>query len=809
MSRALRDDLQSALGAAYTLERELGGGGMSRVFLAEEARLGRKVVVKVLSPELAAGVSADRFEREIKVAAQLAHPSIVPVLTAGDANGLPYYTMPFVQGKSLRAHIAAEGRLPLPEVASILRDIARALAYAHEHGIVHRDIKPENVLLASGAALVTDFGIAKAISASRTDAGEATITRAGMSVGTPTYMAPEQATADPSTDSRADIYAFGCVAYELLAGEPPFHGRSIHKLLAAHISEQPTDIASLRPDCPAALAAFVMRCLEKDPEQRPQSALDVLPALETVTTPSSDAVHDLRSAARPTKPRIPRALAIPGVLAIAAAVTFIALKAGRVTTPQNDPSALRSIAVLPFANVDGDTANAYFADGIAEELATSLSKVDGLRVVARNSSFRNSGRQVDEHEAGKVLGVDALLAGSVRRAGNEMRVTARLIAVNDESLLWSDQYDTEVKDVFSVQDEITRAIVTAIRGRIASRGNAPADSGSMSVSNRGTSNLDAHDLYLRAQFNLRRRAVPSAVDYFERAIDLDNTYARAYSGLSAALEMSPYFAGIPADSVRARAMDAANRALALDSSLAEAHTSLALAYQNAHQWADAEREHRLAVQTDPGDAAAHVQFARLLLSTGRTSQALEEARRAETLDPFSPVIASWVSHISLTMGKTEQAMTAGRRALELDSTTAPAINAAAMAYLAAGDKQAAIRTIDHLPNVLPWPGFRANVHASAGDRETAMRIARDISAKPHAWSAQTALAWTYLGLQDTTRALDALERATDVHEMWYVWYSLGFRIYDPVRGSARFAALVRRVGLDEKIFTSAGASSKH
>ena len=215
------------------------------------------------------------------------------------------------------------------------------------------------------------------------------------------------------------------------------------------------------------------------------------------------------------------------------------------------------------------------------------------------------------------------------------------------------------------------------------------------------------------------------------------------------------------------------------------------------------------MQTDPGDAAAHVQFARLLLSTGRTSQALEEARRAETLDPFSPVIASWVSHISLTMGKTEQAMTAGRRALELDSTTAPAINAAAMAYLAAGDKQAAIRTIDHLPNVLPWPGFRANVHASAGDRETAMRIARDISAKPHAWSAQTALAWTYLGLQDTTRALDALERATDVHEMWYVWYSLGFRIYDPVRGSARFAALVRRVGLDEKIFTSAGASSKH
>src|SRR5688500_16016128 len=524
MSGDLRSDLQSALGSTYTLERELAGGGMSRVFLAEEARLGRKVVVKVLLPELAAGVSADRFEREIRVAAQLAHPSIVPVLTAGEANGLPYYTMPFVQGEALRARLAAEGALPVRELSGILRDIARAVAYSNERGRVHRDIKPENVLLASSAALVTDFGIAKAISASRTDSSsESTLTQAGTSIGTPAYMAPEQAMADPTTDSRADIYSFGCVAFELLAGESPFKGRPIHKMLAAHLTGQPADIAALRPDCPPALAAFVMRCLEKGPEHRPQSTLELLPALEGVTTPSSERVDQIQGTRAAAKKWNWRVLLIPGLLAIGAAAVAVALVTKDSPETKAGSSALQSIAVLPFTNMDGDTANAYFADGISEELATSLSKVAGLRVVARNSSFRESGRQVDEAEVGKVLNVDALLAGSVRRSGARMRLNARLIGVKDQSILWSDQYDREVKDVFSVQDEITRAIVGAIQSHFASAAKTVVPSGAPSRASLVTSNLDAHDLYLRAQFNLRRRVVPAAVDYFERAIELDST----------------------------------------------------------------------------------------------------------------------------------------------------------------------------------------------------------------------------------------------------------------------------------------------
>lgn len=282
----LQSQLQSTLSGAYTLERELGGGGMSRVFVADEIRLGRKVVVKVLSPELAAGISAERFEREIRMAASLQQANIVPVLSAGDTNGLPYFTMPFVEGESLRRRLAKQPPLSTSDILRILGDVARALQYAHERGIVHRDIKPDNVLLSGGTAVVTDFGIAKALSESRTDSGGATLTALGTSIGTPAYMAPEQAAGDPDIDHRADIYAFGCMAYELLAGQAPFHGRTPARTLAAHMGEPPRPLGELRPDAPAPLADLVMRCLAKEPDERPQHAAEVILALNGVTSGS-------------------------------------------------------------------------------------------------------------------------------------------------------------------------------------------------------------------------------------------------------------------------------------------------------------------------------------------------------------------------------------------------------------------------------------------------------------------------------------------------------------------------------------------
>jgi serine/threonine-protein kinase len=290
---SIREQLDRTLGATLTIERELGGGGMSHVFVADDRKLGRKIVVKVLAPEKGAVFSAERFAREIKLAAALQHPHIVPVLAAGDAEGTPYYTMPFVDGESLRARLA-KGPLAIDDAVSILRDVAKALAFAHGRGVVHRDIKPENILLAGDSAVVTDFGVAKAVHDARTTPNvpslrttDFTLTEAGTSVGTPAYMAPEQAVGDPSADHRADIYAFGCVAYELFVGEPPFGRQPMHQLLVAHINETPARASTRRSDVPPALDALIARCLEKSPAARPQSAGELLQTLGGAATPAA------------------------------------------------------------------------------------------------------------------------------------------------------------------------------------------------------------------------------------------------------------------------------------------------------------------------------------------------------------------------------------------------------------------------------------------------------------------------------------------------------------------------------------------
>src|SRR5688572_16576580 len=364
MTGPLREQLQSTLGNTYQLERELGGGGMSRVFLATDTTLGRKIVIKVLAPELPAGVNAERFAREIRVAARLQHPNIVPLHSAGDAGGLPYYTMPFVEGLSLRSKLEGESTQSLPETVGILRDVARALSYAHEHGVVHRDIKPENVLLSGDAAVVTDFGIAKAVSAAQTLASGETLTRAGTGLGTPAYMAPEQTAGDPSTDHRADIYSFGCLAYELLTGKPPFAGRQLHQLMIAHALEPVTPIKLVAPTVPDQLGDLVMQCLAKDPSQRPQSAREVVQRLESAFTPSGhpaasavsalsapSAVSAVPTVSAPSAPSTSSTVKVAiGVAAlIAVALVAALLFADRGGKAQGSaPARVASVAVLPF-----------------------------------------------------------------------------------------------------------------------------------------------------------------------------------------------------------------------------------------------------------------------------------------------------------------------------------------------------------------------------------------------------------------------------------------------------------------------------
>ena len=649
----LQDDLQAALGSSYTIERELGGGGMSRLFVCEETAFGRKVAVKVLAPELAAGVSAERFQREIKLAAQLQHPNIVPVHSTGVAAGLPYYTMPFVDGLSLRSRLDRNAGVPIVEALSVLKDVARALAYAHDHGIVHRDIKPENILLADEAAVVTDFGIAKALYASRTDAPGGTLTQVGTSLGTPAYMAPEQISGDPSTDHRADIYAFGCVAYELLTGAAPFAHRQPHQLFAAHMGEKPAGLLDRRPDCPPEIANLITKCLEKDPANRPQSARDLLHSLDAGHTRTAPILS-------PKKPeRSGRKLVIGAVagIAIFSAIAAIAFRERGVTN-------VNSLAVLPFENVGSDTANAYFAEGMAEELTTELSKVPGLSLASRSSAFRFRG-PVDVKVVGRDLDVGAVLEGSVRRAGNRLRITAELTNASNGKLIWTDSYEQQVEDVFALQDSITHAIVEALKLKLAAE---PGVSKQASTS-QGTRNLEAYDLYLRGRYLWARRggeSIRKSLKLFEQAIALDENFARAHAGFAMAASVLPMYAFMASDSIVPAGARAARRAVALDPNLSDAHLGLANTLLYEFKWKEAEESFKRALALDPNNATAHQWYGDYLYVFGRVGDAIPELRKAVALDPLSAVMRLDLGSALLMAERYAEGEAEVRSALELD-----------------------------------------------------------------------------------------------------------------------------------------------
>jgi serine/threonine protein kinase len=463
---SLQADLALALGPGYRIIRELGGAGMSRVFVAEEIHLEREVVVKVLPEQFSAAAKVDRFRREINLAARLQHPHIVPVLTAGSSGDIVYYTMPFIKGESLRSMIAKQGKISPRVTIGILRDVADALCYAHEGGVVHRDVKPDNIMLQSDNAVVLDFGVAKAVS--EAVAGEG-LTSTGLALGTPLYMSPEQAAADPNLDERADIYSLGAVGYEMLTGRPPFVRMSPQALMAAHISVKPDAVSDHERDVPSALNAAVMKCLEKNPDDRWASARELRDELDPLRSTPARAASSVGKSSVSTRAfeadrhpqrgvfnamRRPAARVWYGVaaLAVLGAVAASWYYAGRA-----GPAAPESVAVLPFTNTSGRSENDYLSDGISEELINELGKVEGLRLAARTSSFAFKGSIVDIRDVGRRLGVRNVVEGSVRRSGDSLRVTAQLINVDNGYQAWSHAYDGNVRELFAVQKNIAQS----------------------------------------------------------------------------------------------------------------------------------------------------------------------------------------------------------------------------------------------------------------------------------------------------------------------------------------------------------------
>lgn len=658
------DRLRAALAGRYAVEREIGAGGMATVYLAQDLKHDRQVAVKVLRPDLAAAMGADRFLREIKIAAQLHHPHILPLYDSGEADDFLYYVMPYIEGQSLREKLAKEGELPIAEAVKILREVADALASAHKHGVVHRDIKPDNIMLSENHALVTDFGVAKAVSEAT---GREALTTAGVAIGTPAYMAPEQAAAEPHIDHRADIYSLGALAYELLTGRPPFTGASQQVVLAAHVTQAPEPVTNHRPAVPAELAQVVMRCLEKKPADRWQSAAELLPHFETLPTPSGGLEPTAAVAAASSSQRKSFTPWLVGIGAAAALViAAIALTRGGegdAASPAAGANAGKSIAVLAFDDMSPEGDQEYFSDGIAEEILNALTKIPNLKVAARTSSFAFKGTTANAQAIGEQLGVSTVLEGSVRKEGNTIRVTAQLIDTNDGFHLWSDTYTRELHSVFAIQDEISRAIVSQLEITLTGGDQAPL----VAVA---TDNTEAYDEYLRGRYEWNRRTEESlfaAVEHFQGAIDLDSGYALSYAGLADVYVVFPVWSGaVDAQAMFAQAETAALQALALDSTLAGPHAALGFAkYFGRHEWAEGERELRHAIDLNPAYATAHQWLGTLLAFVGRLDEAEAAIRTAHALDPLSLIINQNVGRVLFYQRRYDAAIEQLERTLEL------------------------------------------------------------------------------------------------------------------------------------------------
>jgi serine/threonine-protein kinase len=790
----LRAALERTLGDVYRFDRELHGGAMSRVFVATDRQLGRDIVVKVLPPEVAAGLSAERFKREIQLAARLQHPHIVPLLSSGNIGELPYFTMPFVEGESLRVRLERVGELPIADAVRILREVASALSYAHKHGVAHRDIKPDNVMLTDEFALVTDFGVAKALGASTKAPGAGTLTAEGVSLGTPAYMAPEQAMADPSVDHRADIYAFGVMAYEMLTGSLPFAGRNTQALLAAHVVEKPESVERRRSGIPPALAALVMHCLEKRPADRPQTAGEILQRLEAFTGSSTAAAPAVRR----------RQLVAGGVVvavAGAALIAYLFANRGSADTPAPFDE-LQSVAVLPLTNVGGQAQDEYFSDGMTDELSIALSKLPGLRVASRTSAYSFKGRKdIDVGEIGRKLNVQAVLEGAVRRSGDRLRVGAQLTNVSDGLAIWSDTYERSTSDIFAVQDDIAGAIANALKLKLGAR------AAELSSASRGTASLEAYDLYLRGRYLWNRRGVANlrkALSYFEDAIARDPDYARAHAGLAITHALLPEYTDAPPPDGRAKARAAATRALALDPSLAEAHTAIGLAAVHAWDFRAGEAAYRKAIEVDPKYPTAHQWYGELLYHTGRIDSSLAEIRRAVELDPLAPILPVALGYALTLAGRYEEALTQFARAEELAPGLALAMQVRADAHLQMGAVDEAVREYEQAVKLsdetLHTKGMLCHAYGVANRRDEAEKLLREIDARGRKEKVSSVTrAICQLGLGNRSAALDAMETAVKNHEIaFFTAYSpLLDRTWDPVRGDPRWVAILRAANLGE------------
>jgi serine/threonine-protein kinase len=746
----LQERLQSGLAGRYAVERELGEGGMAVVYLARDLRHERSVAVKVLRPEISAEIGAERFLREIKMAAGLTHNHILPVFDSGQADGLLYYVMPNMEGHSLRQKIDKERQLSLEDALRITREVASALDYAHRHQVMHRDVKPENILLHEGAALVADFGIGKALS------GDKSLTQSGITVGTPAYMSPEQASGDTAIDGRSDLYSLGCVLYEMLTGEPPFTGPNAQSIIAKRFVSPVPSVRTTR-DVPAAVDSALMRALARTPVDRYRTGAEFAEALRTLLSAGNGATG------------------------------FTPPEAKAAAAP-------KAVAVLPLSNMSADPENEYFTDGMTEEIINALSKVPGIHVASRSSSFAFKGKKdVDVRQVGEKLGVASVLEGSVRKIGNRIRIAAQLVNVENGYQLWSETYDRQLEDVFAVQDEISRSIVDALKLKLGGESEHLVDP---------VKNLDAYTTYLKGRFHFNKFSEPAlrkALDLFQSALLQDPSFARAYAGIADVwCDLADDW--VAPDDAYPRAKAAAERALQRDPALADAMISIGkvLCW---HEWKFAEGVQTLerAVTIAPNNSEAQWVLGTALPLIGRLPDGVEAVRRAVALDPLRVEYAGWLTRFLLYSKDYEGALAHGQDLFEIDDQYERGFVWMGSAYLAMGRADQALEYFQRgqamSRAVRSYDAMIVRALAALDRREEAEEILARLEAESRQHYVRSEyLAMGHAAIGNFDRAFESLEKAYQARSAGLIYLHLDPG-YDPLRGDPRYTELVNRIGL--------------
>jgi serine/threonine-protein kinase len=739
----------------YRVGERIGQGGMATVYRATDLKHGRLVAIKMLRPELlSAGPEAERFLREIRIAARLSHPNILPLLdsgTTGGADEIPYFIMPFVDGESLRARLDREGRLPLAQALRIGAGIAEALDYAHRQDVIHRDVKPENILLYEDQAVVADFGIARAVSAAASDQ----VTARGLVLGTPAYMSPEQVAGDPGLDGRSDLYALACVVYEMLAGAPPFAADSARGTLIRHLLDPMPSLAARGIVVGSEFERHLARGLAKEPADRWSTGRALLDAL---------AMADRSAPAAAPAPAPPR-----------------------------------SVAVLPFVDRSTERGNEYLSDGITDGVIEALARVSGLEVAPHAAVFEHKGSRLDPAVVGGLLEVEAVLSGSVERAGDQIWIEARLTRVADERVIWTDHHAHPVDDVARIASDLAARIVTELRlGFLAGRRAA--------VGPRYTESPVAHQLYLTGRFawNLRTpEGIAQAIDYFEQAIAADPGYAPAYSGLSDAHSMHIDYRAAPVGHGMEQARINAERALALDDELAEAHTSLGwVSFIHDWDWERARREFERAITLNPRYATARQWYAWSLVSRRRLDEAIAEARIARELEPNSVSIRRSLGWVYYYARRNDASVAELEQAVLMNPTSDETQYILGLALTEAGRYDEAERILAEA-----HAGSRAYFHPLAslgriaavrGRRAEAEAVLQTLhGAAGTRYVSPVDFVRIYLALGDRDQAFAWIERAHAERRGWLAYLAVD-PILDPVRDDPRLDRWLARMNLAGK-----------